>query len=239
VIKPLLAVENVSKMFGARWALRNVTFCLTPGEIVLLAGPNGAGKTTLLRLLALLTRPNSGRVQIDNVAALEHPNVARARLGFVGHQTLLYDDLTVAENLDFYARLYAVPQPARRIRVIATRLGIEARLNDVTRTLSRGLQQRVTLARALLHAPRILLLDEPYTGLDQNAADTLDQILGEIKQEGGVVLFSAHDVERALARCDRALILNAGRLMHDIPRAVWHDRAGFMTIYTRVLEMQG
>jgi len=138
VIKPLLAVENVSKMFGARWALRNVTFCLTPGEIVLLAGPNGAGKTTLLRLLALLTRPNSGRVQIDNVAALEHPNVARARLGFVGHQTLLYDDLTVAENLDFYARLYAVPQPARRIRVIATRLGIEARLNDVTRTLSRG-----------------------------------------------------------------------------------------------------
>lgn len=234
--EPLLAVENVSKAFGARWALRGITFQLMPGEIVALVGPNGAGKTTLLRILATLTRPNTGRVRLGNVMVLEQPNIARTQIGFVGHQTFLYDDLTAVENLRFYARLYDLPQSEQCIRAVTTRLGIQARLNDVTRTLSRGLQQRVTLARALLHTPRVLLLDEPYTGLDQTAADELNQILIETKRAGGAVLFSTHDLERGLALCDRALIVHAGRLLHDLPRAAWQDLAGFMAIYARVLE---
>ncbi len=234
--EPLLTVEQVSKVFGARWALRNVTFHLMPGEIVALVGPNGAGKTTLLRILATLTRPTAGRVRLgEGTGKIFHPNDMRARIGFVGHQTFLYDDLTAAENLRFYARLYDVPQADQRIHAVATRLGIAARLNDVTRTLSRGMQQRVTLARVLLHAPRVLLLDEPYTGLDQTAADELDQILLETRRAGGAVLFSTHALERGLALCDRALILHAGRLVHDLPRAAWQDVAGFMTIYARVL----
>lgn len=234
--EPLLIVEEVSKAFGARWALRGITFHIMPGEIVALVGPNGAGKTTLLRILATLTRPNTGRVRLGDVMVLEQPNVARTQIGFVGHQTFLYDDLTAAENLRFYARLYDLPQPEQRLRAVAARLGIEARLNDVTRTLSRGLQQRVTLARTLLHAPRVLLLDEPYTGLDQTAADELDQILVETKRAGGAVLFSTHDLERGLALCDRALIVHAGRLTHDLPRAAWQGLAWFMAIYARVLE---
>lgn len=234
--EPLLTVEDISKVFGARWALRGITFQLMPGEIVALVGPNGAGKTTLLRILATLARPNSGHIHLGTLAVLHDVNTARAHIGFVGHQTFLYEDLTAVENLRFYAHLYALPDVEQRIATVAAQLGITTRLNDATRTLSRGLQQRVTLARALLHTPRLLLLDEPYTGLDQNAADQLDQILETTRCDGGVVLFSTHDLERGLARCDRVLILKAGRLVRDLPRAQWQDLSGFMQIYVRVLE---
>ena len=233
---PLLAVEKLDKTFGARWALRGITFQITPGEIVALVGPNGAGKTTLLRILGTLARPNAGRVFVNQAPALEQANAARAAIGFVGHQTFLYDDLTAWENLNFYARLYDLPERAQTIRAVAARVGITNRLNDVTRTLSRGLQQRLTIARMLLHAPAVLLLDEPYTGLDKVAADLLDQMMTDAKHAGRAVLFSTHDLERGLAVCDRAIILQAGRVVRDLPRGAWHDLAGFMEIYARVLE---
>lgn len=233
---PLLTVEKLDKRFGARWALRDITFSVAAGEIVALVGPNGAGKTTLLRILGTLTRPNAGRVFVNQVSALEHAPVIRAAIGFVGHQTFLYDDLTAGENLDFYARLYDLPERAQRVRAAAARVGIENRLNDVTRTLSRGWQQRLTLARMLLHAPAVLLLDEPYTGLDQVAADLLDQVMLDAKRQGGAVLFSTHDLARGLALCDRAIILKAGRIVHDLPREAWQNLAGFTQIYARVLD---
>jgi heme exporter protein A len=236
VSAPLLAVEKLDKAFGARWALRGITFSIAPGEIVALVGPNGAGKTTLLRILGTLARPNAGRVFVNQISALEHANAVRAAIGFVGHQTFLYDDLTAWENLNFYARLYDLPERAQRVRAAAARVGIENRLNDVTRTLSRGWQQRLTIARMLLHAPAVLLLDEPYTGLDQVAADLLDQMMLDSKRQGRAVLFSTHDLERGLAVCDRALILQAGRVVHDLPRSAWQNLAGFMEIYARVLD---
>jgi heme exporter protein A len=236
VSEPLIAAEKLDKAFGARWALRGVTFQIAPGEIVALVGPNGAGKTTLLRIVGTLARPNAGRVWIGDIAAHDRANAARAAIGFVGHQTFLYDDLTAWENLNFYARLYDLPDRAAKIRAIAARVGIAHRLDDVTRTLSRGLQQRLTIARMLLHDPRVLLLDEPYTGLDKVAADLLDQILLDAKRAGRAILFSTHDLERGLALCDRALILKAGRVVHDLPRSEWRDLAGFMAIYARVLE---
>lgn len=231
----LITVDRVSKLFGPRWALRNVSFQVAPGEIVALVGPNGAGKTTLLRILATLARPNSGQVLIGKIPLAQHANDARSAIGFVGHQTFMYDDLTAEENLRFFARLYGVAEVSQRAHAVARRVGIENRLNDVTRTLSRGLQQRLTLARMLLHDPVVLLLDEPYTGLDKTAADLLDQIMLEAKQEGRSILFSTHDLERGLAIADRAVVMKAGRLIYDLPHAEWRNLAGFMEIYARVL----
>ncbi len=232
----LIAVDKLDKTFGARWALRGVTFTITQGEIVALVGPNGAGKTTLLRIVGTLSRPNAGRVTIGKIPVADHPNAARSAIGFVGHQTFMYDDLTAWENLTFYARLYDLPNIPERAKQVAERVGIDHRLNDVARTLSRGLQQRLTIARMLLHEPAVLLLDEPYTGLDKVAADLLDQIMADAKKEGRAVLFSTHDLERGLAICDRAIIMKAGRVVHDLHRSEWNDLAGFMEIYARVLE---
>ncbi|MBI5304178.1 MAG: heme ABC exporter ATP-binding protein CcmA [Chloroflexi bacterium] len=231
----LIAVEKLDKTFGARWALRNVTFRVVPGEIVALVGPNGAGKTTLLRALTTLARPNAGQILIGKIPLAQHPNAARQAIGFVGHQTFMYDDLTALENLTFYARLYDLPDATTRVRTVAERVGIAHRLNDITRTLSRGLQQRLTLARMLLHDPAVILLDEPYTGLDKIAADMLDAIMLDAKNEGRAVLFSTHDLERGLAIADRAIIMKAGRVVHDLPRREWRDLAGFMQIYAGVL----
>ena len=232
----LIAVDKLDKTFGARWALRGVTFAITQGEIVALVGPNGAGKTTLLRIVGTLSRPNAGRVTIGKIPVADHPNAARSAIGFVGHQTFMYDDLTAWENLTFYARLYDLPNIPERAKQVAERVGIDHRLNDVARTLSRGLQQRLTIARMLLHDPAVLLLDEPYTGLDKVAADLLDQIMLDAKKEGRAVLFSTHDLERGLAICDRAIIMKAGRVIYDLRRSEWNDLAGFMEIYAHVLE---
>ena len=232
----LVAVDNLDKVFGARWALRNVSLKIEQGQIVALVGPNGAGKTTLLRSIAALARPSAGKISIGRIPLAEHPNAARAALGFVGHQTFMYDDLTARENLSFYAQLYDLPNVGQRVDQVAEQVGIASRLNDVTRTLSRGLQQRLTIARMLLHQPAVLLLDEPYTGLDKVAADLLDQIMLAAKKEARAVLFSTHDLERGLAVCDRAIILKAGRVMHDLPQSEWKDLAGFMGIYAAVLE---
>ena len=230
-----ITVEKLDKQFGARWALRGVTFNVAPGEIVALVGPNGAGKTTLLRIIATLTRANAGRIAIGGAPLAQHADAVRAAIGFVGHQTFMYDDLTAEENLRFYARLYDLPSVSERVREVAQRVGVANRLDDVTRTLSRGLQQRLTLARLLLHEPAVLLLDEPYTGLDKIAADILDQILLQAKREGRAVLFSTHDLERGLAICDRAIIMKAGRVVHDLPHSEWKNLAGFMEIYAGVL----
>ncbi len=232
----LITVEKLDKSFGARWALRDISFRVVPSEIVALVGPNGAGKTTLLRALSTLARPNAGQIHIGRIPLAQHANAARAAIGFVGHQTFMYDDLTAFENLTFYARLYDLPEAEKRVREVAQRVGIAHRLNDLTRTLSRGLQQRLTLARMLLHDPAVLMLDEPYTGLDKVAADMLDAIMLDAKNEGRAVLFSTHDLERGLAIADRAIIMKAGRIVHDLPRAEWRDLAGFMQIYAGVLE---
>ena len=234
--EPLITVKKLNKTFGSRWALRGVSFQVNQGEIVALVGPNGAGKTTMLRIIATLGRPDEGSIHIGKIPLAQHANAARSSIGFVGHQTFMYDDLTAEENLTFYARLYDIANIPERVREVAERVGIQHRLPDVTRTLSRGLQQRLTLARMLLHQPAVFLLDEPYTGLDKVAADLLDQIMIEAKKEGRGILFSTHDLERGLAVCDRALILSAGRLLYDLPRDEWKNLAGFMQTYVRVLE---
>lgn len=231
----MIETLKLEKSYGARQALKSTTLTIEAGEIVALAGPNGAGKSTLLRILATLARPTRGRVAINRVEIPEGAMQARAAIGYVGHQTLLYDELTIAENLRYYARLYALSEIDARILQVAAQVGIEKRLNESVRTLSRGYQQRVALARALLHQPTVLLFDEPWTGLDQNSSHVLNNIFETIRQTGATVLFSSHEFERSLNVAQRALIMRNGRIIYDGAQSEWQDAAGFARIYSERL----
>ncbi len=232
----MIQTFKLEKLFGYRQALRSVTLEIGQGQVVALVGPNGAGKSTLMRILATLMRPTRGRAAINGIEIPLDAMEARPSIGYVGHQTLLYDDLTLAENLRFYARLYGLADIDGRIGQVAARVGIEKRLDDVTRTLSRGYQQRGALARALLHGPSVYLYDEPYTGLDQDSAALLDTIFVQAREQGASVLFSTHDFPRGLAVADRALILRNGRLVYDGGRQEWHDAVRFGEIYAEHTE---
>lgn len=232
----MIQTFKLEKQFGYRQALRGVTLNVGAGEVVALAGPNGAGKSTLLRILATLMRPTRGRAALNGVEIPEGAMEARAAIGYVGHQTLLYDDLTIAENLRFYGRLYALDGIESRIIEVAAQMGIKKRLDDVTRTLSRGYQQRAALARALMHQPSIYLYDEPHTGLDQDSSALLDTLFVGAKTRGAAVLFSTHDFPRGMAAADRAIILKGGRLVYDGPREEWRDPAGFSKIYAEHIQ---
>jgi heme exporter protein A len=232
----MIQTLKLEKLFGYRQALRGVTLNIGAGQVVALVGPNGAGKSTLLRILATLMRPTRGRAEINGVEIPEGAMEARAAIGYVGHQTLMYDDLTVGENLRFYARLYALDRMEGRINEAAAQVGIVKRLDDVTRTLSRGYQQRAALARALLHRPSVYLYDEPYTGLDQDSASLLDGLFMDAKARGAAVLFSTHDFPRGLAAADRALILRNGKLVYDGRRDEWRDPVGFNQIYAEHIQ---
>lgn len=232
----MIQTFKLEKQFGYRQALRSVTLNVGAGEVVALAGPNGAGKSTLLRILATLMRPTRGRAALNGVEIPEGAMEARAAIGYVGHQTLLYDDLTIAENLRFYGRLYALDKIEARIIEVSAQMGIEKRLDDIARTLSRGYQQRAALARALMHRPSIYLYDEPHTGLDQDSSALLDTLFVEAKTRGATVLFSTHDFPRGMAAADRAIILKGGRLVYDGPREEWRDPAGFGKIYAEHIQ---
>jgi heme exporter protein A len=227
---------KLEKSYGARNALKSTTLTIEPGQVVVLAGPNGAGKSTLLRILATLSRPSRGRVAINRIEIPDGAMEARAFIGYVGHHTLLYDELTILENLRYYARLYDVQDIDKRITELAQQVGIERRLNDSVRTLSRGYQQRVALARALVHRPAVLLFDEPWTGLDQSSSGVLTTILEQSRIAGGTVLFSSHEFERSLDIADRALIMRAGRVIYDAPKSEWLDASHFAQIYAAELD---
>lgn len=231
----MIETLKLEKTYGVRQALKSTTLTIEPGQVVVLAGPNGAGKSTLLKILATLARPTRGRVAINRIEIPEGAMEARAVLGYVGHQTLLYDELTIYENLRYYARLYALENIDVRIAEVTKQVGIDKRLNETVRTLSRGFQQRVSLARALIHKPRVMLFDEPWTGLDQNSSTVLTGIFEQARHEGATVLFSSHEFERSLEAADRALIMRNGRIIYDGARSEWTDAAGFARLYAEQL----
>jgi heme exporter protein A len=212
-----LELRNVSKYFGDLTALAGADLLVAPGETILLYGPNGAGKTTLLRLLATVARPSEGEVLLDGENVLRHAATAKAAIGFVSHATFLYGDLTVRENLMFFGMLFALPRVEKKIAAALELFRLEDQAHTLVRKLSRGLHQRASLARALLHEPQFLLLDEPFTGLDAATVDTLESLMRQLPAQGKAVVFSTHDFERGAALARRLVTLEAGRIRYDGP----------------------
>jgi heme exporter protein A len=210
----LITAVNLGKAFGFRPVLRGINLNIQRGMTVALLGPNGSGKTTLLRILSALSKPSTGELSIGGWKLPKEAAAVRAQLGVVAHLPLLYDDLSAEENLRFFARLYGMPEPAPRIAAMLDRVGLGKRGRDVVRTFSRGMQQRLALARAMLHDPAILLLDEPYTGLDVNGSLMLDALLAEWKAAGKTIIASLHEPSRAVALCDQAIVLKQGRVVY-------------------------
>lgn len=239
----MIDVRNLTKAFGSKYALRGVNLRVMPGESLVLFGPNGAGKTTLIRILSSLSRPSGGSVHIGGLNLATHSDGIRRYLGVVSHAPLLYDSLTAEENLAFFARLYDLHQPAARITAMLEQVGLAGRRSDLVRTFSRGMLQRLAIARALLHDPEVLLLDEPDTGLDPQAAEMLHALLTKLsggaegpavrdnRGEGEVppphpsagaaarrkrtIVTVTHSLERGLAIADRVIILAGGRIVFE------------------------
>lgn len=228
----MIDIEGLTKRFGTQVALRGLTLTLEEGERVALFGPNGAGKTTLLKILATLSRPSQGHVRIRGHELTAAWTAVRRHIGLVTHQSLLYPDLTAQENLAFYARLYDVPSAEARAQQVVEWVDLLPRFRDPVRGYSRGMLQRLAIARALLHDPQILLLDEPYSGLDEAAAERLTALLQRIHTEepARLTLMTTHDLGRGLALASRVLILRRGRLVFDQPRAAL-DEAQWRATY--------
>ena len=227
----MVRLEGVTKRFAHVWALRGIDLELRRGRCLGIFGANGAGKTTLLNILATLTRPSSGQVTIAGYDAVRQADKIRPRLGVLGHRTYLYGDLTAQENLQFYGRLFGVPDALRRGRELLRSVDLEADSTQRVRTFSRGMQQRLAIARVLLHDPELLLLDEPYTGLDQHAAARLQQVLDGLQAAGRTIVLSTHDLARGLAVCDEVLIQNRGKIAYYHEAAADLDISGFEQLY--------
>ncbi len=210
---PGISIRQLTKTYGRFRALHRVDMDLAPGSFLSLFGPNGAGKSTLLGIIAGLVRPSRGQVFLDgDEITKDRDESLGKRIGALSYQTYLYDELTVLENLRFYGNLYRIENRKERIEELLHTVGMDARSGSPVRTLSRGMRQRVALARALLHDPDILLLDEPYAGLDQDALVMLKTILAARNK---TILLVTHDLARGLESADRVAILNRGRLVFE------------------------
>lgn len=214
----VVATDNLSRSFGARRAVDGVTITVGGGEALVVFGPNGAGKTTLLRLLGGLLRPTSGKARISGVSLPGGPAVRRS-IGVISHQSMLYDALTARENVEFAARLYGVSDPRAAAESAMERMRIIDRADALVRSLSRGLRQRVSVARAIVHAPSVVLADEPFTGLDVAGAKALADLLVQLRDGGAALVLVTHNVEEGLGLATEAAIMNRGRIVRFDPRS--------------------
>jgi len=208
----LIAARELRRAYAGVPVLDGVDLDVAPGDVVAILGPNGAGKTTLLRILALLLRFDGGSLSMFGDDAGARPAAAKQRIGFVGHESGCYPDLSGRENLEFHAELRGVGDAARRVAEMLAWSGLDAAAARPVRTYSRGMLQRIALARALVHDPDVLLLDEPATGLDRRAETALDAMIGGHRARGRAVVLSTHDVERAAALATRVVVLHHGRV---------------------------
>lgn len=231
----LIETNSLVKAYGVLPVLRKLDLTVERGEFVALLGANGSGKSTLLRLLSGLSRPTAGIVRIGGWELPRESERVRAQIGLVSHKALLYDTLTANENLRFFARLYnlSAEQQAARIPDLLARVGLAKRGDDLVRTFSRGMQQRLSIARALLHDPAVLLFDEPYTGLDVDASRVLDGLLTQAHADGKTIIMAIHQFDKAAELASRIAILSRGVIAYDAP-TVDLDTLTLAAEYTRV-----
>jgi heme exporter protein A len=230
----MITVKKLVKRFGLKTVLRGVDFEVQPGEFVALLGPNGAGKTTFLRILASLSRPSLGEVKVAGYRLPDEAANVRARLGVVSHLPLLYGDLSAEENLRFYGRMYNIAGLEPRITEVLEMVGLDNRRRDLVRTFSRGMQQRLAIGRAVLHNPDVMLFDEPYTGLDQDASSMLDEVLKTVAAKGRTVVMTSHDLVRAEDLATRFDILSRGVIAASVTKNELREN-NLLTFYKEAL----
>ncbi len=215
----MIEVRKLVKRFGLKTVLKGMDFSVDSGEFVALIGPNGAGKSTFLRILASLTRPSLGAVTVAGYTLPKDAAEVRRRLGVVSHHPLLYVDLTATENLLFYGKMYNLPDLDARITEVLEMVGLTKRRGDLVRTYSRGMQQRLAIGRAVLHDPDVMLFDEPYTGLDQDASSMLDGVLRTVAASGRTVVMTSHDLARTEDLATRFDVLTRGKIAASATKA--------------------
>ncbi|TLM74807.1 MAG: ABC transporter ATP-binding protein, partial [Actinobacteria bacterium] len=233
VASAAIEVRELTRAFGLRRALDAVSFELPPGAFLSIFGPNGAGKTTLLRVLSTLQTASSGEASVLGLDVREDAVALRGRIGLISHNPLLYPDLSAEENLVFFADMYGVDGAPARVREILADVELDHRRHDLVRSFSRGMLQRLSIARALLHRPEVLFLDEPYSGLDPHAMDVFDSLIARIRERHTFVMVS-HDLAKGLELCSHALILAAGKVVLFEPRE-GIDEAEFAELYRRTV----
>lgn len=216
----MIEVRGLSKKYGPLVALRGINLEVDRGEFLTVIGPDRAGKTTLMRILATLARPTEGLVKVGGHDLALQPTAARRLMGFVSHQPLLFEELTAEENLHFYARVYGVSDARAQISTILSWVGLTVYRAELVRTFSQGMRQRLAIVRALLHDPLILLLDEPYSGLDQETGVVLTKILAVLRHQERTVVMTSHGLESGESMADRIVVLNEGQITEEISTPV-------------------
>jgi heme exporter protein A len=230
---PVVEVAELTRAFGSRMAVGGVTFSLAAGECLALFGPNGAGKTTLLRVLAGLLKPTSGSARVSGIA-LPGGSVARSRVGLISHHTMLYDALSPRENVAFAARLYGIRDPRERVDAALQRMAMLERAETPVRSLSRGMQQRVSIARAMVHSPQLVLADEPYSGLDDSGARALTSLLRELLSGGTSIIIVTHNLPEGLSLATHATVMHGGKFIrYDTTDRI--DASTYNTVYREAL----
>ena len=213
----VLRVSGLTKQFGERRALDNVSFSLPEGAFLSVFGPNGAGKTTLLRILSTVARPSAGSARVLGFDLQKEPDQVRSRIGLISHEPMLYPDLSAHQNLMLFANLYGVRTAEGRVMELLEAVGLKHRRLDVVRGFSRGMTQRLAMARALLHDPQLVFLDEPYAGLDPHAVAVFDQLIDQVRV-GRTFVMVSHDLEKGYGMCTHELLLSKGRVVSFAPK---------------------
>ena len=230
VVEPAIKTKKLSKVFGNRRAVDNVSIEVPQGAFLSIFGPNGAGKTTLLRVLS-----TSGSATLMGVDLKEDPDKARDHIGLISHNSMLYPDLTAEQNLMIYARLYGVVDPEARVLELLEAVELKHRRLDVVRTFSRGMTQRLSIARALIHDPDVVFLDEPYSGLDPHAVEIFDDLIDQ-QREGRTFVMVSHDLQKGFAMCTHALVLAKGKVVAFDEKDAF-DFDEFSTLYRSTVGM--
>ena len=212
-----IKTKKLTKAFGTRRAVDKVSIELPAGAFLSIFGPNGAGKTTLLRMLSTLSRPTSGEAYLMGLDLKEDADKAREHIGLISHNSMLYPDLTAEQNLMLYAKLYGIEDPQARVMELLEAVELKHRRLDVVRTFSRGMTQRLSIARALIHDPDVVFLDEPYSGLDPHAVEIFDELIAR-SREGRTFVMVSHDLQKGFDMCTHALVLARGRVVEFGPK---------------------